>query len=186
MPVLETVRLRVRPFVPGDLEAAYQLLDHDAWQTGNTIAQRAEWLQWTVLNYNALARLRQPPYGDRAVVLKSTGELIGAAGLVPCLGPFEMLASFGGRTDGVRRYGPEVGLFWATASPHRGHGYATEAARALIEYAFTTLNIRRIVATTEYTNVASQAVMQRLGMQVERNPLAEPQWFQVAGVLYNR
>jgi RimJ/RimL family protein N-acetyltransferase len=187
MPVLETERLRIRPFVMDDLEAAHHLLDHDAWQTGQTLAQREAWLRWAVLNYDALAGLYQPPYGDRALVQKSSGRLIGAVGLVPCLGPFGLLRALGGSPvdPGARRNVPEVGLFWAVASAHRGKGFATEAARALIDYAFTTLNLRRIVATTEFPNTASQAVMRRLGMRVESNPLAEPVWFQVAGVLEN-
>ncbi|MGH2520966.1 MAG: GNAT family N-acetyltransferase, partial [Anaerolineales bacterium] len=65
-------------------------------------------------------------------------------------------------------------------------GYATEAARALIGYAFRELNLRRIVATTDYTNEASIAVMRRLGMRIEKNPYPEPEWFQVVGVLENR
>ena len=39
----------------------------------------------------------------------------------------------------------------------------------------------RLVATTERSNTASQAVMRRLGMSVEENPLPEPEWFQVVG-----
>ena len=72
-------------------------------------------------------------------------------------------------------------MYWALNPAARGKGYATEAARALIEWAFTNLELARIVATTEDENVASQAVMRRLGMRVERNPDPEPAWFQVVG-----
>jgi hypothetical protein len=48
-------------------------------------------LRWSVLNEAQLARLYQPPYGDRAVVLKSSQELIGACGFVPSFGPFGQL-----------------------------------------------------------------------------------------------
>ncbi|HLF36431.1 MAG TPA: GNAT family N-acetyltransferase, partial [Anaerolineales bacterium] len=54
---------------------------------------------------------------------------------------------------------------------------------ALIEYAFVRLRLARIVATTTYDNTASVGVMRKLGMRVERNPLAEPPWLQVVGVL---
>ena len=67
----------------------------------------------------------------------------------------------------------------------QGRGYATEAARALISYAFDELDLRRIVATTEHENLRSVAVMRRLGMTIERNPEAEPHWFQTVGVLAN-
>jgi RimJ/RimL family protein N-acetyltransferase len=184
MPVLETLRLYVRPFEIDDLEDCHQLLDVEAWQTRNSLERRRTWLQWTILNYAELAALAQPPYGDRAVVLKSTGELVGAVGVVPSLMPFDRLPGFGGKVD-TTQMRPEVGLFWATRSGHRNHGYATEAAQAVIDYAFGTLNLARIVATTQFENLASQAVMRHLGMSLESNPQADPSWFQVVGVLRN-
>ena len=183
MPVLETARLLIRPFALSDLDDCHQLLDHEAWQTGQSLAERREWLEWSRRNHVALAQLTQPPYGDRAVVLRATGDLVGSIGLVPSLGPFERLPSFGGHVN-THHFRPEVGLFWATRTAHLRRGYAAEAARAMIDYAFTTLALARVVATTEYDNHASQAVMRRLGMQVERNPLPEPEWFQVVGVLH--
>jgi hypothetical protein len=42
-----------------------------------------------------------------------------------------------------------------------------------------------VVATTAYVNEASQRVMARLGMRVERNPCPDPPWFQVVGTLDN-
>jgi RimJ/RimL family protein N-acetyltransferase len=174
--------LAIRPFVSADLAVCHQLLDHEAWQTGHTLDERREWLEWTVRNYVALARLYQPPYGDRAIVLQLTNEVVGALGLVPAMGPFDRLPSYGGRPEADDNR-PEFGLFWAMRTAHRGHGYATEAAAALIDYAFSVLGLGRIVATTEYENVASQAVMRRLGMTIECNPRPEPPWFQVVGVL---
>ena len=100
MPVLETARLLVRPFVLEDLQDVYRLLDVELSQADlrtdkmETLAERAQWLQWAVLNDAQLAQLHQPPYGDRAVILKSTGQLIGACGFVPCLAPFEQLPGF--------------------------------------------------------------------------------------------
>ncbi len=54
-----------------------------------------------------------------------------------------------------------------------------------MNYAFDTLRVRRIVATTEHDNAGSQGVMRRLGMRLERNPFPEPPWLQVVGVLDN-
>jgi RimJ/RimL family protein N-acetyltransferase len=187
LPVLETARLIVRPFALDDLEAAHALLDHEAWQTGKSLAEREGWLRWCVMNYVELANLYQPPYGDRAVALKSSGELVGAVGLVPSYGPFGRLPSFGRPPEATTsdRYEPAMGLFWATRTAHRRQGYAVEAARALIRFMFVEFNLRRIVAMTEYDNLASQAVMRKLGMSVERNPRPEPEWFQAVGVLGN-
>jgi RimJ/RimL family protein N-acetyltransferase len=184
MPVLETERLIVRPFELTDLESCHQLLDLEAWQTGQSTADRQTWLQWIVLNYGALADLMQPPYGDRAVVLKATSEIVSAVGLVPGLMPFDRLPSFGGNAAS-NRFQPQVGMYWATRSAHSNLGYATEAARALVEYAFGTLNLSCILAWTDYDNLASQAVMRHLGMSIERNPRPDPPWFQIVGVLHN-
>jgi RimJ/RimL family protein N-acetyltransferase len=185
LPVLETPRLIVRPFALDDLEVCHQLFDVEAFQTGRSLAERRQWLEWNLRNHEALAQLAQPPYGDRAVVLKSTGEVVGAVGLVPSLGPFGRLPSFGADAQ-ARRFQAEVGLFWATRTAHCRQGYAVEAARALIAYAFAVLMLGRVVATTEHANPASQAVMRRLGMTIERNPLPEPEWFQTVGVLFAR
>jgi RimJ/RimL family protein N-acetyltransferase len=191
MPVLETERLLIRRLEMGDLEAIYQILDvdlADASMGSDGAKQRAErerWLRWTTLAYDELERLHQPPYGERGIVLKQTGELIGACGLVPCLDAFTLLPSLAtGEEDAAARLtSPEVGLFWAVAPAQQRRGYATEAARALIEFAFTQLRLRRIVATTTHDNAASMAVMRKAGMRLERNPGAEPPWLQVVGIV---
>lgn len=178
---LETDRLVVRPFVRDDLDTIHPILNAAFGEESR--AARQEWLDWTVMNCTALVRLRQPPYGDRAVVLKATGTLIGAVGLVPSFGPFDTLPYFRERATGL--FTPEMGLFWVIGEPYRGQGYATEAAHALIDFAFTHLRLKRIVATTEYSNTRSIAVMQRLGMSIQRNPGPTPAWFQVVGILDN-
>ena len=60
-----------------------------------------------------------------------------------------------------------------------------EAAQPMIEHAFRELKLKRILATTDYSNIASQGVMRKLGMQLTRNPLPEPAWMQFVGVLPN-
>lgn len=185
---LETERLIIRPLAMDDLEDIHRILDVELaevnWGHDETkeIEDRKQWLQWTVMSYDQLAKLYQPPYGERAVVLRLSGQLIGAIGYVPCLMPFEQLPSL--RTeDGARRNTTEFGLYWAVSPAHQRRGYAAEAARAMVDYAFGTLKLKRVVATTTYDNVASIGVMRKVGMRVEQNPLAEPPWFQVAGIL---
>jgi RimJ/RimL family protein N-acetyltransferase len=192
MPTLETPRLLVRPFALGDLETAHLVLDVELGYTlgedpAQARAKREAWLAWSVLNYAALADLHQPPYGDRAVVLRGSSEVIGAAGLAPVLAPLGQLPSAGQDLayPASRRFTAEIGLFWAISPRRQGQGYATEAGRALIEWSFAHLNLRRIVATTEHTNAASIGVMRKLGMRLDRNPLPEPPWFQVVGILDN-
>jgi ribosomal-protein-alanine N-acetyltransferase len=198
MPPLTTERLLIREFVAGDLHAIHRLLDVElaGADTGTegvlTLEDRRRWLDWAVLNYEQLAYLRQPPYGDRAVALGSTGEIVGACGLVPCLAPFEQIpdlrrspAAPQSVAAGPTGVTPEVGLYWAVAPAHRRRGYATEAGAALIAYAFDRLRLSRIVATTSHDNAASIGVMRKLGMRLARNPLPQPHWLQTVGVLHN-
>ena len=187
VPVLETDRLRIRPFAMSDLDDVHWLLDvelgnGEAVDTAEAYARRRAWLQWTVASYEELQRLAQPPYGDRAVTLRADGRLIGACGFVPLLAPFGLLASFrpaGAPPDG--RFTTEFGLYYAASPSFQHQGYATEAARALLNFAFEVLKLRRVVVTTTHSNHNSMAVMHRLRMKIETNPNPEPEWFQVVG-----
>jgi ribosomal-protein-alanine N-acetyltransferase len=51
--------------------------------------------------------------------------------------------------------------------PHWGKGYATEAARALVQYGFGTLQLHRIFASHFADNVASARVLRKIGMRHE-------------------
>lgn len=179
---LETERLIIRAFVLEDGDTNTRLMDAafgpDAY--GTPEAKRVMF-EFQVASDAGLALLHQPPYGDRAIVLRSTGEIIGSVGFAPALAPFGLLPSF----EPNPHFTPEVGLFWALFPDQQGHGYATEAAAAMIAYAFTELRLRRIVATTEHDNTTSINVMRRLGMRFEQNPQAEPHWFQTVGILDN-
>jgi [ribosomal protein S5]-alanine N-acetyltransferase len=189
---LTTERLIIRPFVEEDLPEIHRILNA-AFKTGTPthveagLAERRSWLRWSVLSAHWLPAMHQPPYGDRAVVLKETGQLIGAVGFVPALMPFDQIPELA-RVPGPREPGrmtPEVGLFWAIDPGHQRKGYATEAGAALLEYAFEEMRLWRTIATTEYHNRASQAVMRKLGMTLTRNPHAESEWMQVVGVIYS-
>lgn len=193
MPTLETLRLIIRPFSMDDLHPIHHLLDVVLREVelgtvgAQTLHERAEWLQWTILSYTQLAKLYQPPYGERAVVHKQTQQLIGACGFVPCLDAFEQCAGFSPAPSPSHHWlsTPEFGLFYAITPAFRGQGYATEAAQALVDYAFHYLRLKRIVATTTYENAASMGVMRKIGMRMARNPYSEPPWLQIVGVLEN-
>lgn len=172
----------IRAFVPEDGDTYSRLLDA-AFGTdahGSSDA-KSVMFAYQVAADAGLAQLHQPPYGDRAIVLRSTREIIGSVGFVPALAPFGQLPSF----ERTTRFTPEVGLFWALFPDHWGHGYATESAATLVAYAFNELRLRRVVATTEHDNARSIKVMRRLGMRIEKNPQPEPAWLQTVGILEN-
>lgn len=189
MQTLTTPRLTIRPFQAADLDAVHTLLDHDLAEAdfgssgALTRAQRKRWLRWTILSAEQHALLYQPPYGERAVIEKQSGELIGALGLVPSLAPFGQIPILAGLRGPDTRFYPEVGLYYAVSPARQGRGFASEAAAALAAWAFHNLRLRRLVATTSHDNLASQAVMRRIGMRIHANPLPDPHWFQVVGVM---
>ena len=59
---------------------------------------------------------------------------------------------------------PAVEVGWRLARNAWGHGYATEAARAVLAYGFDHAGLPEIISFTSTTNVRSQAVMRRIGM----------------------
>jgi RimJ/RimL family protein N-acetyltransferase len=59
---------------------------------------------------------------------------------------------------------PCVEVGWRLAREHWGRGYATEAARAVLEYGFRDLALEEIVSFTTVANTRSRAVMERIGM----------------------
>lgn len=182
MRTLETDRLTIRAFTHRDGDTYSRLIvaafgtDHDSSAEEQRII-----FEYQVAADPGLALLHQPPYGDRAIVLRNSGEVVGSVGYAACLMPFGLLPSF----ERTTRFTSEIGLFWALFPEHQGQGYATEAAAAMISYAFAELRLRRIVATTEHHNARSLSVMRRLGMRIERNPQAEPPWLQSVGILDN-
>jgi GNAT superfamily N-acetyltransferase len=73
-------------------------------------------------------------------------------------------------------------LYWSISPSYQRRGFATEAGRALVDWAFSVLHLGRIIATTRYDNTASIRVMEKLGMRIERNPSPDPPWLQVVGL----
>jgi RimJ/RimL family protein N-acetyltransferase len=187
---LETKRLIIRTFEVNDLQSIHRILELCFGDGGRiadqgAMAERRSWLEWSMLNQVWHANLHQPPYGERAVVLKSGGTLIGAVGLVPSFDRFEQIPELRAGEADSGYSTPEVGLFWAIEPDYQLLGYASEAAQALIDYAFAELRLKRIIATTEYDNLVSQAVMRKLGMRLLRNPHPLPPWLQIVGLKEN-
>lgn len=62
---------------------------------------------------------------------------------------------------------PEVELEWFIDPDAWGRGYATEMAQEAVRAAFTTLGLDTLISYTVHDNVASRAVMEKLGMEYE-------------------
>ncbi len=177
---LQSARLRIRHFTAGDLPACLDFRRR-VFGLQEEEAKANSWLRWTIDSYRELAQLKQPPYADYAIVLKADGQFIGSVGIVPTVLPWGALK--GAASDSL--LSPEIGLFWGILPEYRRQGYATEAGGALIDFLFQVFGARQVVATTAYDNLASQNTMKKLGMRLYRNPLPEPAWCQVVGILEN-
>jgi RimJ/RimL family protein N-acetyltransferase len=98
----------------------------------------------------ACAHWEEHGFGQWVVELSGEASFIGVVGLsvVSYEAPFT----------------PAVELAWRLARRYWGRGYATEAARAAVEYGFDELGLDEIVALTVPANRRSRRVMDRLGM----------------------
>lgn len=92
----------------------------------------------------------QHGFGLWAVQLRSTGQLIGFTGLAWQTFP--------------AHFTPAVEVGWRLIPSAWGYGYATEAARAALEFGFGPAGLTDVVSMTAVLNEPSQAVMRRLGM----------------------
>ena len=79
-------------------------------------------------------------------------------------GPATMI---GDLAVGLEQAGAIASIGYTLAPDRRGHGYATEAAAALIEALFTHTQVHRVVATLDPQNTASERLLERLGFQRE-------------------
>lgn len=89
-------------------------------------------------------------WGLWAAEVSATGTFAGFVGLNPA--------------DFEAPFTPAVEIGWRLARAHWGRGLATEAACAVLDYGFGSLELDEIVSFTSYANLRSQRVMQRIGM----------------------
>lgn len=177
MDTLETGRLLIRPFTLDDLEDVHRLLGLDLQWAGPdfSLERRRERLQLQV----GLARWEDTGrlYGNRALILKTSGEMVGFAGFHPDLWPPAWKQAFWPALFGTAPADAtlhcaslELGVGYALSTWHRRQGYAAEAVGALLDHALDELWVGRILAATERGNENSVRLMQRVGMRVVRHP----------------
>ena len=146
--MIETDRLILRPAVDAD-RAAVAAINADplvgAWLGG--VRSRAESDEFIDRH---LAYIAEHGFGFWVVERQADRRVIGLAGLWD---------TFDGYPFGTR-----IQVGWRLASDAWGQGYSTEAARAALDYGFETLKLPEVIAITARPNLASQAVMRRIGM----------------------
>jgi RimJ/RimL family protein N-acetyltransferase len=145
-PTLHTARLRLRPFSDADADALFALhsnahvlryWDSPPWSEPS----RAE-------RFIAICRqIEEEGSGARLAIDRVTdGAFVGWCGLTQWNADYRS-ASMG----------------YCLTEAAWGHGYATEAARAVLQWAYETLDLNRVQAETDTRNVASAHVLEKLG-----------------------
>ena len=101
-------------------------------------------------------KIEKNGYGFTALEIKETCQCIGFCGLADFLADEDLAVN-----------GVEIG--WRLAPQYWGKGYATEAARRLIEFGFNDLKLDEIISFAVEDNQKSFAVMERLGMKHDKS-----------------
>jgi ribosomal-protein-alanine N-acetyltransferase len=145
---LETERLVLRPWRDEDLPWIQEInADPRVMEHFVTVLTPAE---TTAMIRRIQTHFATHGFGFWAVQQRDRDAVIGLVGLaVPTFSAHFM---------------PCVEIGWRIAHQHWGQGYATEAARAALDYGFEQRQLDEIVSFTAVPNVKSQRVMQKLGM----------------------
>ena len=151
-PVIETARLKLRPWREADIAPNTAMLADPLsarFITSDGKPVTDELVGW---RNAAIMAGHWALHGAGMFVVeeKQTGRYVGR------VGPW--------RPSGWPGF--EIG--WGIASGFRGKGYAVEAARASIDWAFARFEIAQIIHCIDRENIASQRVAQRLGATIER------------------
>lgn len=147
---LQTTRLTLRPYALSDLSALIPLIGARE-VAATTLRIPHPYSESDARQFIASAQqsLLDGSEVRLAIILRESDALCGGVGLR--LEPDHRRAELG---------------YWIGV-PYWGHGYATEAAAALVEYGFATLQLNRIYASHITKNPASGTILRRLGMQHE-------------------
>jgi RimJ/RimL family protein N-acetyltransferase len=162
MDELETARLRLRKFTLEDLEAhtalygnpeVTQFLPGGPFLDPETAKDASAWVVRFFIRHWQLY-----DFGAWALIDKETEKLVGHGGL-----------KFLPDTPTSPEETPqEIDIFYLLDRPYWGKGLATEVGRAFLAYGFEKLSLDHIAAITRPKNIASQHVLDKLGMVYTR------------------
>jgi RimJ/RimL family protein N-acetyltransferase len=165
--LIQTERLYLRKFVEDDLQHLFPILS-DAetmvyYPSPFSRDKVEKWIGRSIQSYETEG------YGLWAVILKDSDEFIGDCGIT--------LQEIDGEAL------PEVG--YHICKKHWNKGYATEAARGVINYGFSTLNLQKLFTYTTVENVPSQRVALKNGMKFVKKFYKQIMGTTVEEVLYS-
>lgn len=154
--MIETERLLIRPPRLGDVPQLAFLRDPEVMRFVGGVEDAS--IEQIVQRW--IDRWEENGYGYVLLERREDGIVVGRSGVIlwDTRGPWRPGATRA-ETDG--RGQPELG--WTLAREHWGFGYATEAARAVREWAYAELGVERLVSLTDPRNARSIAVVDRLG-----------------------
>ncbi|HAU0926962.1 TPA: GNAT family N-acetyltransferase [Legionella pneumophila] len=148
MRILETKRLFLRTFQEKDVESLIAInQDPKVMQFFPAIPTREETIAFID---KIISHQEEKNFSLYAAEIKNTGEMIGFVGL--------FTATF------QAHFTPAVEIGWRLSSKHWNQGYATEAAKAVLDYAFRKLDLGEVVSFTSVLNKPSIRVMQKIGL----------------------
>lgn len=145
-PTLHTARLRLRPFHDADADDLFAL------QSSAHVLR-----YWDAPPWRDRERARRFIDACRRMAEEGTGARLAVDRLDD--GTFIGWCSLSGWNPEYR----SASLGYCYAETAWGHGFATEAARALLQWAFDTLDVNRVQAETDTRNLASARVLEKLG-----------------------
>ncbi|WP_316570143.1 GNAT family N-acetyltransferase [Neobacillus sp. YIM B06451] len=150
MYLLETERLKFRQMEHNDIELLMEIFaDPIAMQYyPSTYSREAamKWINWNIQSYEKHGT------GLWICELKENDLFVGQCGIIPQI------------VDGQA----EMEIGYLLVRKCWGQGFATEAARGLLEFGFNELGLTRIIATIYHKNAPSIKVAERIGMKFEK------------------
>ena len=158
----ETERLLLRQMQACDCEALHTLIysDKEVWGQYSNLGKNLPELESRLIYH-----CHQPEsstFGRLVVVLRSTGQVIGQVHLDPYVNDYGAVPG----DPSSPCFSIEVELAFAFGKEYWGKGLAYEACQCLVEYAFGTLRLPRLVGGAKPDNQRSLNLHKRLGYQV--------------------
>lgn len=155
---VRTERLLLRPATRGDLDATWAF---------RKLPEVHEWLGAATATYDAYReRYLRPQRLSALLIVELDGRVIGDLTL-------KVEDGWAQEEVAHQAKGTQGELGWTLDPAYGGHGYATEAVRALIDLCFGPLGLRRLHADCFFDNEPSWRLMERIGMRREQHTVKE-------------